>query len=1002
VATRLSSPTLIGRQAELARLEAAMERAAAGQPGVAIVAGEAGVGKTRLVEAMAARAGDRGRRVLVGGCVSLSAEVAPFAAIIEALRPLTRDLGPDELGAVLGPRARELAPLLPDLERVEEAASATGISPDTSHGRLLELLLGALTRLAARQPVVLIVEDIHWADRSTIDVLAFLARSLRSAPVLLVITYRTDEPGGGRDLLPLIAELSRREGVERIELRRLNRAEVGDQLSAILGVPAASSLTEAVFGRSEGNAFFSEELLAAETVAGALPPTLRDVLTARLAALSPEAQELARMASAAGRRFTESTLSEIAGVDVTAFGAALREAIHHQILVRQSGDGGDRLAFRHSLMQEVLHGDLLPSERRRLHTACALVIEERIRDEPDDAILASELAYHWQAADEPERALPASISAGLAAESAGAQNEAAVQFERALALLDELSDVPADLPLDRVGLLERAAANLQGDPARAVDHITKALRLVRPDEDPAHAGTLHAALGRYLWESGDATAALAACREAVRLVPAEPPSVARARVAAGLGQILMIMAHSDEGVGYSQEAVRIAAQTGARAIESHALDTLGILTAYLGDVEGGLAMLWRSLEIAQEIASVDDISRAYGNITDVLIFGAGRYDEAGDLGMRAIGPADEPTFTGVPAAVLHADIILARYLAGRWDDAAACLARAHLQPASGAGEIALGIRAAQLAVGRGEFEVASSMLAPLVRQLENADDMQWIAPLAAARAELAIWKGDPTDALRSIDEGLTIVHLSVGANVSRIGPILALGVRAAADLGGRRDGRHRRVAGADAAREKGAAHLAAMRSARDEVAARWPVHIRLADPHLALCEAEATRFVGRGDPDAWAEAARQFEVVPQPYTRAYARFREGTALLAAHRDVQRARSALREAHQTAVDIGAAPLQATVEDVARRGRVELTVSAAAAQSSAADFALTAREQEILGLLAIGLTNREIAERLFITEKTAGHHVSNILAKLGVSRRAEAAAEAVRLGIATPAS
>ena len=997
MATRLSSPTLIGRQAELARLDAAIGRAVGGQPGVALVAGEAGVGKTRLVEAMAARARDSGHRVLLGGCVSLSADVAPFAAIIEALRPLPGDLGPDELAAVLGARARELAPLFPDLESVEEAATATGITPDASHGRLLELLLGALRRLADREPVALIIEDIHWADRSTLDVLAFLAKSLRSTAILLVITYRTDEPGVRRDLLPFIAELSRQEGVERIELRGLNRAEVGDQLTAILGTPAASSLTEAVFARSEGNAFFSEELLAAESIAGALPQTLRDVLTARLAALTADAQEVVRVASAAGRRFTESTLSEIAGMDPASFEAALREAIAHQILVRQAGDGGERLAFRHSLMQEILHEDLLPSERRRLHASCALVIEERLLEQ-SDAILASELAYHWQEADEPERALPASITAGLAAEAAGARNEAAVQFERALVLLDELYDPPEDLPLDRVALLERAAANLQADPARAVDHIASALRLVAADEDPARAGTLHAALGRYLWENGDAKAALAACREAVRLVPANPPSVARARVAAGLGQILMIMAHSDEGVAYCQEAVRTAAQTGARAIESHALDTLGILTAYLGDVDGGLEMLWRSFEIAEEISSVEEMGRASGNITDVLIFAAGRYDEAGDLGVQTIGPVDAPSITGVAAAIQSADIVLARYLAGRWDEAAAALVRAHLQPAGGAGEIALGIRAAQLAVGRGDFEVAFSLIASLDRQLENADDMQWIAPLAAARAELAIWQGDPAEALRSIGDALTVVHLSVGANVSRIGPLLALGVRAAADQA-ERARRHRRAADADAARTHGAEHLAAMRSARDELAARWPAHERLAEPYLSLCEAEASRLVGNADPDAWAEAASRFEVLPQPYTRAYARFREGSALLAAqHRDAPRARSALRDAHQTSLAIGAAPLQTAVEAVARRGRVELSIPVADGQSSAGQFALTAREQEILGLLASGLTNRQIAERLFITEKTAAHHVSNILGKLGVSRRAEAAAQAVRLGIA----
>ena len=974
-----------------------MERSAAGQPGVALVVGEAGVGKSRLVDAMAARARDRGHRVLIGGCVSLSAEVAPFAAVIEALRPLARDLGPDELDAVLGPRARELAPLVPELEPVEEPASATGITPDASHRRLLELLLGALSRLGAIKPVVLIIEDIHWADRSTLDVLAFLVRNLRSGSVMLVMTERTDEPGVRRELLPFIAELTRQEGVERIELWRLNRAEVADQLSAILGAPAPSTLTEAVFARSEGNAFFTEELLAAGATYRPLPPTLRDVLAARLATLSPGAQELARVASAAGRRFTESTLSEIARMDSAVFGPALRETVDHQILVRQAGDGGDGLAFRHSLMQEILHEDLLPSERRQLHASCAGVIEERLRRKPD-AILASELAYHWQEADEPERALPASIAAGLAAESAGAQNEAAVQFERALALLDEVSAPPQDLPLDRIGLLERAAANLQADPARAVDHIRKALRLVRTDEDPAQAGTLHAALGRYLWENGDAIAALAACQEAVRLVPADPPSVARARVAAGLGQILMIMAHGDEGVVYCEEAVRIASQTGARAIESHALDTLGILTAYSGDVDEGLAMLWRSHEIAREIGSVEEMGRASGNITDVLIFAAGRYDEAGDLGIKAIGPVDAPSMTGVAAAIQSADIVLARYLAGRWDEAGSALAQARLQPAGGAGEIALGIRAAQLAVGRGDFEVASSLIASLDPQLENADDMQWIAPLAAARAELAIWQDNPAAALREVEHALTRVHLSVGANASRIGPLLALGVRAAADLRMLRR-RHRRGADAEAARASGAEHLAAMRAQRDEVAARWPAHVHLAEPYLALCEAEASRLGGDADAEAWTEAARCFEVPSQPYTRAYARFREAEALLAAHRGAQRAGSALREAHETAVTLGAAPLQAAVEAVAQRGRIDLGVLATASAPSGGQSGLTAREQEILGLLAHGLTNRQIAERLFITERTAGHHVSNILAKLGVSRRAEAAAEAVRLGLST---
>jgi DNA-binding CsgD family transcriptional regulator/tetratricopeptide (TPR) repeat protein len=995
MATRLSSPNFIGRRAELSQLQAAAERAARGEPALVLVAGEAGVGKTRLVEELAGWARQHEYQVLVGGCVSLSADVAPFAPIVEALRPLTRHLAQADLDAVLGPNVHGLAPVLPDVASVTEATASTGVSPDSAQGRLLELLLGMLGRLAARAPVMLVIEDIQWADRSTVDVLAFLARNLRAEQVLMVSTFRTDEPESRRQLLPLIAELGRHGGAERIDLPPLNRAEVAEQLSAILGAPAASGLIDGVFTRSQGNAFFSEELLAAESIAGTLPQTLRDVLTARVGALTPEAEELARVASAAGRRFSESMLARMTDVDGAAFRAALHEAIEHQILVREQMAGGERLGFRHALVQELLYDDLLPSERVRLHAACARAIEERLTAAPD-AVLASELAYHWQAADEPERALHASIAAGLAAESAGARTEAALQFERAIALLKELPGSEANLPLDRIQLLEHAAGNYQNDPVRAVEHIATALKLVDAERDPVRAGLLHAALGRNLWFSGDGAGALAACREAVRLVPRQPPSVARARVAAGLGQILMILAHTAEGIGYCEEAVKLAAQTGARAIESHALNTLGILTAYFGDVEGGLDMLYRALDIANEIVSVDDIGRAYGNLTDVLIFAAARYDEAGDIGMEAMGSVDAPMFTGVIAALLHGDVALARYLGGRWDEARADLDRARLQPAGGAGEIVLGIRAAQLQVGRGEFEEATRQLDVLRRQLEGAADMQWIAPATAAQAELAIWTGDPGAALQAVADGLKRVHLSSGANISRIGPMLAFGVRAAADIASR-GGRRRSASDQNAARREGMEHVAAMRANRDEIAVRWPAQLHLAEPYLALCEAEASRLGGRSDPEAWATAAGLYHGLGQPYVRAYAQYREGEALLAARRDASRARSALREAHAVAVRLGAAPLRAAIEEVAARGRVDLSERPVARGRSTGPGGLTAREQEILALVADGLSNRQIGERLFITEKTASHHVSNILGKLGVAGRVEAAAEAVRLGI-----
>jgi DNA-binding CsgD family transcriptional regulator len=993
VATRLSSPTLIGRRSELASLQEAAGLAAAGASQLVLVAGEAGVGKSRLVAEFANWARQRGDRVLVGGCVSLSGDVAPFAPIVEALRPLRHELTPSELAAVLGPRARDLAALLPDIAPTTAVTSSTGMTPDGAEGRQLELLLGVLGRLAARAPLVIVIEDIHWADRSTLDTLAFLSRNLRTEPILLVATFRTDEPGARRQLLPFVAELERHDRVQRIDLVRLNRAEVADQLSAILGSQASSGLIDSVFSRSQGNAFYSEELLATESIAGAMPQTLRDVLMARVGALGEPAQELVRVASAAGRRFPESLLEQISGLDESAFRAALREAIGQQVLVR-ADFGGDRHAFRHALMQEVVYEDLLPSERVRLHAVCARAIEAA-GSATSDPIQASELAYHWQAANEPERALRASIQAGEAAEAAGARKEAAVQFERALALLEAVPDAPADLPLDRVELLERAAANGEFDPERSAAHIRDALRLVPAGEDPTRAGVLHAALGRSLWLSGDGAGALAECRIAIDLVPAEPPSIARARVAAGLGQILMILGSSEEGVGYSEEASAIAAKLGATAIEGHALTTLGVLTAYRRDAEEGIALLRRGLAIAIELDSVDDIGRGYGNLLDVLIFAALRYDEAVEAGMELIEGANLERLGGVITGIVHADTTMALYLGGRWDEAVALLDRARLHPSSGAGEIALEIRAAQLDVGRGELDRARERIDVLRERLRSAIDPQWIRPMLAAQAELLLWEGRPGAAREVIDAGLAREELVSAATVTRVGPLLALGVRAAADAVGR--GRRGEPA-VDAARNHGIADATAMRAHRDAIAEGSPALLRLAEPHLALCEAEVTRLDGESDPEAWARAAEAFEASPQPYDAAYARYREAEALLAGRKDIRRTRSSLQAAWDTATRLEARPLVAVVEGLAKRAGIEVTQEPAGrARAAASSLGLTTREEEVLALIAAGLSNKEIGGRLFITEKTASHHVSSILSKLGVGGRAEAAAEAVRQGI-----
>lgn len=997
---RVSSPSLIGRRDELRRLESVMDQTRSGLPGIVIVAGEAGVGKSRLVSELDRSARARGLQTLVGDCVRMSGDVAPFAPVVQALRQLLATLGPASTSELIGPNPAGLGAFLPDVSAASPAPRATGISPDTATERLFERFLGLIGRLTARAPCLLVVEDIQWADQSTLDLLAFLSRNLRNEPLMVVVTLRTDEPDRRPATVQFLAELLRQARVERVDLDRLSRKETIDQLEAILGSQADAGIIDVVYTRSQGNPFFAEELLAAHGASDALPETLRDVLIARIASLTAAARQLVRVASAAGNRFSESLLARLSRIEDSELQVALREAIDHHVLVRESGPRTELLRFRHALVQELLDSELLSSERIRLHATCATVIEA----EPgwrSDAALAAELAYHWNAANQPRRALHASIAAGLAAQAAEAETEAGQQFEKALRLLESHPAFADDLPLSRIALLEHAASNARGDPTRAIGHIRTAIGLADPIQDPMQAGLLHVALGRYLWFAGDGAGALAACEEAVRLVPAQPPTVARARATAALAQIQMILADFESAVPIAEESVRLAAATNAPAVESHALNTLGTARAYIEAADTGLALLHRALSLARECGSPDDVSRAQGNIVDALVV-AGRFDDAFRFGLESLNEQHGTTFYAV--FVLE-EVALALYRLGRWNEVMDVLDRAQAYEDRGVGGVARIIRLAQVEVSRGQFDQANAHIAALQPFLERAADTQWLAPAAEARAELAIWRGNPGEALDILRATFGQLPPTVGANVSRIGPLHALAIRAAADFvntraSGRRlrreVGRSSDLDSPDATRNEAANHLRAIRSLRDQIAARAPAHLHLADPYLVLCEAEWTRVDGTPSPAAWSRAAELFATFPIPYSVAYCWYREAAALLASRGDPTRARERLRQAHSSSLELGATPLVSAIEHLAARARITVGPGVGAARQRGA-AGLTAREMEILRLLSEGRTNRQIGETLFITEKTASHHVSNILSKLGVAGRGEAVAAAARLGL-----
>jgi predicted ATPase len=259
VGRTLVSPVFVGREAELAALTATLEAALAGDPAIVLLSGEAGVGKTRLVEEVAGRATAAGARVLAGSCIEMGGDGLPFGPLAQVLRALMRETSADELDAFIGPARSELAQVLPDLD----LDSAPRMSPLGEGGtaRLLELVVGVIARIAADRPLMFVIEDLHWADRSTLDLVALLVRALRTDRVLVVVSFRSDELHRSHPLRPLVTEWERVRAVQRIELDRLERQEVARQLEAILGVAPTARLVEQVHERSEGNAFLVEEIL---------------------------------------------------------------------------------------------------------------------------------------------------------------------------------------------------------------------------------------------------------------------------------------------------------------------------------------------------------------------------------------------------------------------------------------------------------------------------------------------------------------------------------------------------------------------------------------------------------------------------------------------------------------------------------------------------------------------------------------------------------------------
>ncbi|MEY9949173.1 AAA family ATPase [Kitasatospora sp. GAS1066B] len=998
------SPVFVGRGSEIASLTAALRRAAAGKPQALLVGGEAGVGKTRLLEEFLCQA-ERDERAsavtMLGNCLEIGAEGLPYAPLVTALRRLYRRLGPELEQAAEGMEG-QLSRLLPEFGEAD-----TEPNDEYGRARLFEHIGRLFERLSAERTLVLAIEDLHWSDRSTRELLGYLISTLHRSRVLILATYRTDDLHRRHPLRPFLAELERQRTVHRLELDRFGRQEVAAQLAGILGIEVPDrQLVTRIHRRSEGNPFFVEELACShqEGCSVGLSDSLRDILLVRVEALPEEAQRVVRIAAEGGSRIEHQLLEAVLDDPEDELLDALRTAVGANIL--QPDKDGEGYRFRHALVREAVSDDLLPGERTRINRRFAEALEA------DPALVGGDqrparLANYWYHAHHPARALPCALDAARAARRRNAFAEQLSLLERAIELWDEVAEetlratlrphdwaetyppcccapgacVPECDRLRLVDVLAEAvvAARRAGDRDRGLSLAKRALKLVDEAENPLRAAWFRMNRARMLGHlnrtGGDQELA-----HALRLVEAMAPSAVKADVyALAAGQALLQYA-TEADLEVAEQAVAIAGEVGATSVELFARMTLGSLYTELGDPERGIAMLREAIEGARRFGVPDLITRGLNNLASLLAQ-LGRAEEALELAREGLAVAGDLGLLRNTGAILAGNVAECLLLVGRPAEAAQVLAGWEGDGRPEAYDPFLYRLRGELALLRGDLAAAEEHLA-LARAGERHES-QHALPNARLAIDLAGRAGRPLEARAAL---LAALDLAPSSRASFLLPLLARAAAVEADSRG--------LPAADPDRPEVLRRIAA------ELAALRP----LAPLHwgwLRLAEAESARATGSDTPAHWAAAIEPLRATGLPHPLALALLGAGGAAAAAGRREQ-AGELLREAAELAERRGDRELGGEIARLAERAGVARQLRpaepAAAPQpvpQGPAAFQLTPRETDVLRLLADGRTNRQIAAELFISPKTASVHVSNILAKLEVSGRGEAAALAHRL-------
>ncbi|RZS87282.1 regulatory LuxR family protein [Motilibacter rhizosphaerae] len=940
---------LVGRAADLARVEELLGVPAPAGRGV-LLAGDAGVGKTRLADELRARAGDAGWRVLVGHCLDFGGDSLPHLPFAEIVGAAADDV-PGAVAAVQEQHPALVA-LLP--------GDSGGRAP--SRPELVDAVWALLRRLGAERPVLLVVEDAHWADASTRGLLGHLLARLPGSPVSVLVTYRAEDLHRRHPLRADVPTWARLAGVSRTALAPLGSEDVRRLVQALrTGLP--DGVVERIVERAEGNAFFTEELVAAAgSGERALSADLADLLLLRLDALSAPARTLLRTLAVGGRETSHALLEVVAELPDGELDAAAREAVDAHVLTA----GADTYAFRHALLAEAVYDDLLPGERVRWHRRYAAALAGATR--PGSA---AELARHASAAHDTATALPASVRAGDEAAGVGGFAEALLHYEHALELLAEGGDAdPAGEQLDLV-VRAAAAAVSAGELHRGVVLLRDLLARLPEDADPARRTLVVVELAAALLLVDGVADPVELTSTALERAPDDLPGELRARLLALHARGWLGRGRQEDAADWALRAVELATELELPAVLVDARTTLARLQFATagGEAEAGLLTSTAAARAAGDVGT----ELRGGFSLGTLHYEQGRLAQAqqdlSTITARAVEAHQPWAPYAISSRVLAA---LVAYVRGEWEEAGR-LVSLEGEQAPPLPQAVLAAAGLYLLAGRGDDGSAAGRLSELRRWWDH--DSLLALNCTAAGIDLLGDRGELEAAAALHGDGVRVLRAAwadehPGALV-RLSALL-LGQYATAG-----------VALTPAAALVADAELAVAAATRTGPEARaWLARVHA--EHLRLQHATGGPVSADELVAAWEEAASRSAEFGHVFETARSQARLAAVLRATGRGGAEQAAA---AEAVAARLGAAPL---LREVAALGF----------RSAPSAELLTAREREVLELVAQGLSNREVGQRLFISAKTVSVHLSNVMAKLGAASRTEAVFRAQRAGLLAP--